>query len=531
MLRRVGCVVVLVGGSACAPEPEELPPLGEALVVVDTDAPVARLASRLRIDVYAEDTTWIDSRDLPMPRRDDWPGSFSVFIEEAAVERVAIVRLRAYPDGKERDYLGERFMARPESGDPFTIIAPPPGDGTPRLVQGGRDVTPLSEPRPALAIDRLLSIRLEHGNRGSVRVVLRAACAGTMADLTARTSCIDAENQRVALAEAELDADMSIPHDSTGEGALSAARPCTQAPRNDAGSPWHDGEVCVPSGLFLLGSDDVAVSTAADEPMLDPAKVTAGLNSIPERVAVMPPLLVDVHEVTVARWRRAIDIDGFVSPDSTPIINQQPLPMSITEVEPPSEMCTFSSMPLGREDYPLTCVSRGAARAFCQFYGGDLPSEAEWEHIATAAGRDTETPYPWGSGEPSCDTAVFGRVDQVTMVTVGSDECADRGFGPRPVAEEIDDRSLSGVVGLAGNVSELLVDNFLSFASICWATQPLSSPRCLTEPRLFDSARGAGWTDPSKSLRATLRIGKPNMLQGSPVVTPTTGFRCVRRGE
>src|SRR5262245_2172254 len=98
----------------CAPKPEELPPLGEALIVVDTDAPVPKLAGRLRVDVYQDDGRWIESRDLAMRNVADWPGSFSLFIEDETPKRTVLVRLRAYPDGKLRDYQGERFLPRPE---------------------------------------------------------------------------------------------------------------------------------------------------------------------------------------------------------------------------------------------------------------------------------------------------------------------------------------------------------------------------------------------------------------------------------
>src|SRR5262249_52424449 len=121
----------------CESEPAVLPPQGEALLVVDTDAPVPRLAERLRVDVYADDGTWIDSGDFPARRPEDWPGSFSVYLDPGSPSRVALVRLRAYADGKVRDYRGERFSARPTGADPAALLLPPPGDGLPRLTRGG----------------------------------------------------------------------------------------------------------------------------------------------------------------------------------------------------------------------------------------------------------------------------------------------------------------------------------------------------------------------------------------------------------
>src|SRR5688572_24032070 len=117
MLRRglVGwaCPTFLVLAGACS---DELPPLPEAVIVVDTDAPVPDLVDRLRVDFYASDGTWVESRDLPRRFARDWPASFSVFGESPEAARSVFVRLRAYSDGHVRDYRGERFMERPEPG-------------------------------------------------------------------------------------------------------------------------------------------------------------------------------------------------------------------------------------------------------------------------------------------------------------------------------------------------------------------------------------------------------------------------------
>lgn len=103
---------------ACGGTAEPPPPHGEALLVVDTDLPAPRLASRMRVDLYSEDGRWFESRDIGRPDPRDWPASFSVFSDDDHAARDVLVRVRVYPEGVVRDYDGERF-------EPRTTYTPP----------------------------------------------------------------------------------------------------------------------------------------------------------------------------------------------------------------------------------------------------------------------------------------------------------------------------------------------------------------------------------------------------------------------
>jgi formylglycine-generating enzyme required for sulfatase activity len=476
---------------ACGAEREQLPPFAQASLVVDTNLPVPHVVSRLRVDLYAEDGSWIESRDIARPDPRDWPVSFSVYSRQESSSSRAWVRLRAYPEARVRDYRGERFW---DWTDPLSAD-PAPSEG-PRLTRDGADRTPSSEPSPLVTVDRLLLVRLEPERTGQISLVLSGECAGTMARLAASAgagpvlneaeSCIDSEKQRVTVSEQAPAA--ASPIAETVQGSW-GAEPC---------APDADPErVCIAGGATMLGTRELTLLPDST------------LDVIPERILRHRAFHVDRNEVSVGRFRASTEA-GFV-PSSWPTVNDGPL----SGVE---GSCSFTSTPGEREDFALTCISWRAARELCQFDGGDLPSEAEWEHVATTAGSGGRRRFPWGDQEPSCERAVYGRLALAGSPGV----CQAAGSGPLPITAAPEDVTPRGVIGLAGGVSEWTLDRAALYTDDCWRDAPHARLGCFSEQASMRTLRGGGWPAPPTVLRSAARFSA-----GASGKASFIGFRCV----
>ncbi len=630
MARWAGISVVVVASAvSCTSAPA---PLGEALVVIQTDAAVPRRVGGVRVEVLDAKGGTIEARRLVTPSPASFPVSFSVVLPDDRDEDDFLLRVRAYPEGHDVSAREIERMAREpprnvavhasiddacrdppalrlgvpltlrrgstritpllraqgctsetvsgsavarldvlEEGDyqiAITRAVPDAANGEPGsdtaislrkdclfattqlacagpigganhlsriervtlapgtyfVVTGGADPAPADltmlasrldvfqaipedptpplvsdpatlEPAPGVTIDRLVAVHLRRGERGRVDVVLRGECFGTPADLAARTTCLDRAGERSPVVATSPSGALDVPVAPPAPWAGDDAGACTVTPSAT--------EVCVPSGAFVLG-DRLALEDLERR-------------SQPERMRVVEPFLIDRYEMSVARFRDAKS-RGFVPPDATPIANPQ---ASLTR-DVRAGMCTWSEAPLGRESFPLSCVSWVTARALCRFLGGDLPSEDQWEYAATAAGRDVETPYPWGRDLPSCDRTVYARTG------IPPADCAALPIGPLAVDDPLlvaGDVSPLGIVGLAGNVEELLATAFVAYGDPAWERAGLRRPLEEAEAPMR-AARGADWSVGGLFATASTRRSEPVVAAYDNV-----GFRCARRGR
>lgn len=402
-----------LAGSGCASGSP--PTIGQAVVHVDTDAPVRAepgtkehgfLVDRLRIDVYEDGRPTDASREFAVDASTfrDGRASFGVVAPEGAS---ISVRVRLYR------------LDRSRGGDPA----------------------------PSTTLDTTASIPAPgEGTTAHVAVLLSLADVGTLVGYP-----------EPVIAPPWTTAPSKV-------GTAYAARGCARSP--------EPGEACVPGGVFMLGDAPEAYDSVGIVP--------------DERVVAVAPFFLDLREVTTDQF-------AAVFPDW-----RTPLP-------------DLACVSWGARK-PLNCVGRDLARAYCQRVGKDLPTEAQYEWIASGMGR--ERIYPWGNDPPQCVDA-SGAVVIDGQARSCREQPALGGLGVR------DRVALDGgeVVDLAANLRELMRDDL---------GPQLHAGTLLVDPIGEGSGpitRGGAFDTRPQGMRATSRSGIG--VDGA----PNAGFRCARAAE
>jgi sulfatase modifying factor 1 len=184
----------------------------------------------------------------------------------------------------------------------------------------------------------------------------------------------------------------------------------------------------------------------------------------PARTIKLDAYALDTAQVTNARFSEFVEATGFVTeaerfgwsavfrgllPQGAQIVTRAPKTPWWVRIDgaywrnPEGPGSTIE----GREDHPVVHISWADARAFADWAGGRLPTEAEWEHAARGGLKDPR--FPWGDEEPTDDRILCniwqGRFpDQNTAIDGYYGTCPVEAFPPNG----------AGLYGMSGNVWE-----------------------------------------------------------------------------
>lgn len=409
--------------------------------------------------------------------------------------RIDVIR----DDGTVIDFLD---VVAPTPDDwPITFGALPSEDGRrvrfhmrlfrgKHATRGTLNGVPTLEPQPRLAVQRVVDLEFPESGVREARVALSGDCLGIAPQFgKVATSCIDAARPS---APAEQGIEPMARRTEVGSWSLARPVPCAgEAPA---------GAVCVPGGFSVLGDD--ALVGYAD--YVDAAPLVPILTQ---------PFFVDRTEVTVGRYR------DFVAANGEPT---EPA-LSYVEGDQIRSFCGFRSHAVGDYDQlPLNCTAWDTFRAICQAAGGDLPTEAQWEHMAR--GRGQARTFPWGEEDVTCCRSSVSRAGVTGVALLCPTAAGIAPVGSHLTSEScgVGDQSRDGVLDLGGSVSEFTLDNARAYSQNCW-----SGPGILRDPQCVEAGglvteRGGSFTKGPQNSTAALRVNGSKLH-----VSPGVGGRCV----
>jgi iron(II)-dependent oxidoreductase len=255
--------------------------------------------------------------------------------------------------------------------------------------------------------------------------------------------------------------------------------------------------VYVPAGQFEMGSDDDGVDYAMQlcNELSDDCQRRWYENQQPVHMVALDGFWIDKYEVTNAQYQKCVEAGECQAPT----------------------MCNWGQSTYGKADkadHPAVCVNWQGAQDYCEWAGGRLPTEAEWEY---AARGPAENVFPWGD---TFDGTLANSCDTNCTQDWKNTDYDDGYEQTAPVGSYPDGTSWCGAEDMAGNAWEWVND---WYDSDYYRVSPAENPGGPSSGE-YRVARGGSWRDGSNGV---LLLAAFRYYPGVPSIrTSNGGFRC-----
>lgn len=342
-------------------------------------------------------------------------------------------------------------------------------------------------------------------------------------------AAVDVEPDAADAADTELDSaqetqsDVGAEVEDSADTGETGDTGDTGAEVSDTGPPAPEVSCTLvgPAGTICIAASPVTLG-AVNEPVCGAGGCPA---ETPETSVTVSQFWIDEHEVTVKRFRAWWDA-GHPWPSATSGGGTTYFKSAAKDLKwkagwpnAPSEPsasagCTWHPTDTTNDDRPLNCVDWYTALGFCLSEGKRLPTEAEWELVASGM---QDRLFPWSI--PSSEHLAINDAE-VDCAHALRGTCTPQAT---PATSTTWGRTRHGVWNMAGSFAEWVLDGH----SPSWPALFAGTADPITDPSTVSGrvARGGSYLSPTRDLRAAARSATPALAAQDVQI----GFRCAKR--